>query len=212
MSTHIDHFWINPLSMHFTQIKVSDLVLVDEEGHVLPGGAQHPINQPAFAIHSEIHKARPDINAACHAHSVYGKAFSCFGKLLEPLYQDAMRFYNDHSLYDAYGGTVVLNEEGRRIAAALGTTNRSIILRNHGIITCGSTVDEAAFLFISLDRCCHSQLLIDAASNGSGTKKIYIDDETAMFTHKKGGNPSKMWLAFQPCYDLAVQENPNMLN
>lgn len=91
------HFWINPLSKHFSQIRVSDLVLVDEDGAVLPGGAQLPINGPAFAIHSEIHKARPGVNAACHAHSVYGKAFSTFGRVIEPLYQDAIRFYNDLS-------------------------------------------------------------------------------------------------------------------
>jgi Class II Aldolase and Adducin N-terminal domain len=93
----LENFWINPLSMHFSQIKVSDLVLVNENGEVQPGGAQAAINGPAFAIHSEIHKARPDLNAACHAHSVYGKAFSCFGRVIEPLYQDALRFYNDLS-------------------------------------------------------------------------------------------------------------------
>lgn len=94
---HPHLFWINPLSKHFSQIRVSDLVLVDEKGNVLPGGAQLPINGPAFAIHSEIHKARPDVNAACHAHSVYGKAFSTFARPIEPLYQDAIRFYNDLS-------------------------------------------------------------------------------------------------------------------
>lgn len=87
----------DPLSKHFSQLRVSDLVLVDERGHVLPGGAQLPINGPAFAIHSEIHSARPDVNAACHAHSVYSKAFSTFGRPIEPLYQDAIRFYNDLS-------------------------------------------------------------------------------------------------------------------
>lgn len=94
---HQHHFWINPLSKHFSQIRVSDLVLVDDKGNVLSGGAQLPINGPAFAIHSEIHKARPDLNAACHAHSVYGKAFSTFGRVIEPLYQDAIRFYDDLS-------------------------------------------------------------------------------------------------------------------
>lgn len=94
---HPHHFWINPLSTHFSQIRVADLVLVDERGNVLPGGAQRPINGPAFAIHSEIHKARPDVHAACHAHSVHGKAFSTFARPIEPLYQDAIRFYNDLS-------------------------------------------------------------------------------------------------------------------
>ncbi|KAF3765599.1 arad-like aldolase/epimerase [Cryphonectria parasitica EP155] len=206
-----EHFWINPLSKHFSQIRVSDLVLVNEKGEVLPGGGQYPINGPAFAIHSEIHKARPDVNAACHAHSVYGKAFSCFGRPIEPLYQDALRFYNDLSVYNAYGGTVISTEEGRRIAEALGPKNRSIILRNHGIITCGGTVDEAAFLFIALDRCCHSQLLANAAA-GPGWEKIYIDEETAVMTHKKSGNPSKMWLAFQPYYDQVAAETPEVFD
>ncbi|CZR66513.1 probable ribulose-5-phosphate 4-epimerase and related epimerases and aldolases [Phialocephala subalpina] len=205
-----EHFWINPLSTHFSQIKVSDLVLVNEHGEVQPGGAQSAINGPAFAIHSEIHKARPDLDAACHAHSVYGKAFSCFGRVIEPLYQDALRFYNDLSVYNAYGGTVVSTEEGARIAKALGPKNRSIILRNHGIITCGHTVDEAAFLFIALDRCCHSQMMANAAV-GPGWEKIYIDTETAEMTHKKSGNPSKMWLAFQPYYDQVIAEDPRVL-
>ena len=196
--------------MHFSMISVSDLVLVNESGEVLPGGAQHPINGPAFAIHSEIHKARPDLNAACHAHSIYGKAFSCYGRPIEMLYQDALRFYNDLAVYNRYGGTVVSTEEGARIAKALGPTCRSVILQNHGMITCGRTVDEAAFLFIALDRCCHSQLLANAAT-GPGWEKIYIGKEEAEMTHKKSGNSSKMWLAFQPYYDQVVKEDPSVL-
>ena len=204
-----EHFWINPLSTHFSQIRVSDLVLVNENGEVQPGGAQNAINGPAFAIHSEIHKARPDLNAACHAHSVYGKAFSCFGKPIEMIYQDALRFYNDLAVYPRYGGTVISTEEGARIAKSLGQC-RSVILQNHGMITCGATVDEAAFLFIALDRCCHAQMLANAAS-GPGWEKIVIGKEEAEMTHKKSGNSSKMWLAFQPYYDQVVKETPDVL-
>ena len=186
-------------------MKVSDLVLVDEDG------AQSPINGPAFAIHSEIHKARPDLNAACHAHSVYGKAFSAFGRPIEMLYQDALRFYKDLSVYPRYGGTVLKKEEAQRIATALGPTARSVILQNHGVITCGQTVDEAAFLFISLDRCCHSQLLINAAACRPGWEPNYIADEEAEYTHKKSGNSSKMWLAFQPYFDEIIAEDPRVL-
>lgn len=206
-----EHFWINPLSTHFSQIRVSDLVLVGESGEVLPEGAQSAINGPAFAIHSAIHRARPDLNAACHAHSVYGKAFSCFGRPIEMLYQDALRFYNDLAVYPRYGGTVLTAEEGNRIATALGPTCRSIILQNHGMITCGRTVDEAAFLFIALDRCCHAQLMANAAVC-PGFEKKYIRDEEAAFAHKKSGNSNKMWLAFQPYYDQAVKEDPDLLN
>lgn len=203
-------FWINPLSTHFSQIRASDLVLVGEHGDVLPDGAQSAINGPAFAIHSAIHRARPDLDAACHAHSVYGKAFSCFGRSIEMLYQDALRFYNDLAVYPRYGGTVLTAEEGGRIAQALGPTCRSIILQNHGMITCGRTVDEAAFLFIALDRCCHAQLLANAAVC-PGFEKRYIDDDQAEFAHRKSGNSNKMWLAFQPYHDQVVSEEPNLL-
>ena len=185
-------------------------MLVNEKGEVQPDGKQAAINGPAFAIHSAIHRARPDLNAACHAHGVYGKAFSCFGRPIEMLYQDALRFYNDLAVYPRYGGTVLSNEEGDRIAKALGDKCRSIILQNHGIITCGKTVDEAAFLFISLERCCHAQMMANAAS-GPDWPKIHIPNAEAEFTHKKSGNSSKMWLAFQPYYDQEVELDPGLL-
>ena len=127
------------------------------------------------------------------------------------LYQDALRFYNDLAVYPRYGGTVISTEEGARIAKALGPKCRSIILQNHGMITCGQTVDEAAFLFIALDRCCHSQMMANAAA-GPGWEKVYIGKEEAEMTHKKSGNPSKMWLAFQPYYDQEIKTDPSLVD
>ena len=123
---------LNPLSMHFSQISVSDLILVNEDGDVVIG--DQPINAAAFAIHSEIHKARPDANAACHAHSVYGKAFSVFGRELDMITQDSLRFYKDHAVYKQFGGVVLDREEGRRIADCLGD-GKACILQNHGLLT-----------------------------------------------------------------------------
>lgn len=134
--------------MHFALIKVSDLILVDEHGYVVIG--DEPINTAAFTIHSAIHKARPDVHAACHAHSVYGKAFSAFGRELEMLTQDSLRFYKDHAVYPQFGGVVLDEEEGRRIAEHLGD-KKAIILQNHGLLTVGQSVDEAAF-WVSLPR------------------------------------------------------------
>lgn len=192
-----DHFWINPLSAHFALIKVSDLILVDEDGMVVEG--DEPINAPAFAIHSQIHKARPDVHAACHAHSVAGKAFSCFGRELEMITQDALRFYKSHGVYRDFRGVVLDAEEGRRIAKALGN-GKAAILQNHGLLTVGGSVDEAAFWFISLDKTCQAQLLADAAE-AAGYKKKIIDDEEAAYTALQVGGPEKGWLAFQPYYD-----------
>ncbi len=115
-----DHFWLNPLSTHFSLIRVSDLILVNEQGEVVEG--DQPINAAAFAIHSAIHRRRPDVTAACHAHSVYGKAFSAFGKELDMITQDSLRFYKSHGVYKQFGGVVLASEEGERIADALGIT------------------------------------------------------------------------------------------
>ena len=194
-----DHFWLNPLSMHFSQIKVSDLILVDEEGVVVEG--DEPINAAAFAIHGEIHKARPDVHAACHAHSVHGKAFSVFGRELDMMTQDSLRFYKSHAVYDNFGGVVLDREEGKKIAAALGN-GKAVILQNHGLLTCADTVDAAAFWFMSFERTCQAQLLADAAANDSpGYRKILISEEEAAYSYQQVGTNEKGWLAFQPYYD-----------
>ncbi|KAI0164469.1 arad-like aldolase/epimerase [Hypoxylon sp. FL1284] len=193
-----DHFWLNPLSMHFALIKVSDLILCDEDGNVVEGS--EPANAAAFAIHSQIHRARPDVHAACHAHSVHGKAFSAFGRALDMITQDACRFFRAHGVYRDFRGVVLDCEEGRRIAAALGPAGKAVILQNHGLLTVGGSVDEAAFWFISLERTCQAQLLADAAA-AAGYKKILIDDDEAEYTALQVGGPEKGWLAFQPYYD-----------
>lgn len=183
--------------MHFSQIKVSDLILVDEEGFVVEGS--EPINTAAFTIHSAIHKNRPDVHAACHAHSVHGKAFSVFGRELEMITQDSLRFYKSHAVYRHFGGVVVDVDEGARIAGALGT-GKAVILQNHGLLTVGQTVDEAAFWFMSMDRTCHAQLLADAAA-AAGYEKKLIDDAECEHSAQSVGGPEKGWLAFQPYYD-----------
>ncbi|GAA2836737.1 hypothetical protein GCM10020220_027000 [Nonomuraea rubra] len=158
---HPDHFWVNPFGMSFKHIKVSDLILVNHEGQVVHG--RYHVNQAAFAIHSMIHQARPDAVAAAHSHSVYGKALSSLGVPLEPLTQDACAFYEDHGLFDDYTGVVLETEEGRRIARALGS-HKAVILRNHGLLTVGDSVDAAAWWFITMERSCQAP----AAGQGGG--------------------------------------------
>lgn len=82
---------MNPYAKHFSTMKASDLVLVDGEGYVVEGGAQAPINEAGFMIHSEIHKARPDVVAAAHTHGIYGKTWSAFGRPVEMLSQGKHR-------------------------------------------------------------------------------------------------------------------------
>ena len=99
-----DHFWVNPLGMSFRQVRVKDLLLVNDQGDVVEG--TWPLNRAAFAIHSRIHAARPEVVAAAHAHSVHGKAWSSLRRPLDPLTQDACAFYDDHVVFDDYTGAV----------------------------------------------------------------------------------------------------------
>ncbi|KAL4820778.1 class II aldolase/adducin N-terminal [Aspergillus spinulosporus] len=201
-----DHFWINPFGKHFSAMKASDLVLVDADGYVTEGGAQHAINEAGFMIHSEIHKARPDVMAAAHTHGIYGKTWSIFGKPIEMLTQDACNFYGKLAVYEDHGGVALAQDEGRAIAKALGKENIACILQNHGLLTVGSTVDEAAWLFLSLDSACHAQLMAEAAAANGIPKKI-IPDEVAQYTADAAQNAHNFYHEFQPEFDLVVEES-----
>ena len=107
---HPDTFWVNPFGVHFSQIKVSNLIRCDHKGNVVEG--DYPVNTAAFVIHSRVHAARPDAVAAAHSHSTYGRAFSTLGRPLAPITQDVCAFYNDHAVYDDFGGVVVELDEG----------------------------------------------------------------------------------------------------
>ncbi|RMJ21270.1 hypothetical protein PHISP_07859 [Aspergillus sp. HF37] len=200
------HFWMNPFAKHFSAMKASDLVLVDGDGYVTDGGAQAPINEAGFMIHSEIHKARPDVVAAAHTHGIYGKTWSAFGRPVEMLSQDACNFYGRLGVYDSHGGVALAQEEGQQIARALGPDSIGCILQNHGLLTVGRTVDEAAFLFSSLDGACHSQLMADAAAANGIPKKI-INHEVAQYTADVAQNPHNFYTEFQPEFDLVVEES-----
>ena len=200
----LDHFWVNPFGMHFAHIRVSDLILVNEKGEVVEGN--RPVNEAAFAIHSRLHMARPDVVAAAHAHSLYGKTWSTLGRLLDPLTQDACAFYEDHSLFADYTGVVYEASEGDRIAEALGT-RKAVILQNHGILTVGSTVDEAAWFFITMDRSCQSQMMAESVG-----KPIPISHESALVAQKQVGNARVGWFQYQPLWDLIIREQPDLLD
>ncbi|SCW01534.1 LAFE_0E01794g1_1 [Lachancea fermentati] len=196
-------FWINPLGRHFSLMRVSDLVHVDGEGNILPDGNQAVINRAGFKIHSHLHRARPDVNAACHMHSVYGKAWSAFGRELDMINQDACLLYKKHTVYQNFGGVVFEDEEGRRLAQAL-KDNKAIILKNHGLLTVGETIDEAAYLFTMMERTCEVQLQVEMASK-SGLEKQIIGDEEAYYTYFNTSDPETLYTEFQPDYDLEME-------
>ncbi|OBA22447.1 arad-like aldolase/epimerase [Metschnikowia bicuspidata var. bicuspidata NRRL YB-4993] len=192
-------FFINPLGVHFAMISPADLVHVDRKGNILPDGNQAPINAAGFAIHLSLQEARPDINAACHAHSVYGKAYSAFGQPIEMLNQDACVFYNTQAVYKNFGGVAIEGDEGQEIADAAGGA-RAVILQNHGLLTMGKTVDEAAYLFMLMEKSCQVQLLADAAAAGAKRAKVLIPEDVCAYSADVTNHPDVMYSSFQSEY------------
>ncbi|PLZ03603.1 class II aldolase/adducin family protein [Burkholderia sp. WAC0059] len=199
-----DHFWVNPLGLDFGRIRVSDLLLVNHRGEIVVGDG--PVNQAAFAIHAAIHTARPDVVAAAHTHSVYGKAWSTLGRRLDPLTQDACSFYEDHGLYEDFHGVVLDTDEGARIAAALGSA-KAVVLKNHGILTAGPSVEAAAWWYIALENACQTQLLAEAAG-----KPQPIPHDVAALTHSRVGRPGGARYAFDSLYAGLVEAEPELLD
>lgn len=201
-----ERFWVNPFGMSFKQIKVSDLLCVDHDGRIVHGDG--PLNQAAFAIHSRVHKARPDVVAAAHAHSVHGKAWSAFRRPLDPLTQDSCIFYGDHGVFGDFTGVVLDTSEGDRIAAALGT-GKAAILSNHGNLTVGHSVDEAVFWFITMERTCQAQLLVESCAR---LAPVLIDPDQATRTAQQVGSHAAGWFSFQPMWDWITTVEPDLFN
>jgi ribulose-5-phosphate 4-epimerase/fuculose-1-phosphate aldolase len=127
---HTDEFWVNPFGMSFKHISASDLIRVDDRGQVVEG--EGGVNTAAFAIHSAVHAARPDVIAAAHSHSIYGKSWSSLGRLLDPITQDACAFFEDHGLFDDFTGVSSIPTKasglrtlGERKASSSATTGCS---------------------------------------------------------------------------------------
>ncbi|KAF9734274.1 hypothetical protein PMIN06_003046 [Paraphaeosphaeria minitans] len=191
-------FWTNPLGRHFGLLRASDMVLVDYDGKVVGGNRGRPANAAGFLIHSAVHKARPDVHAACHCHGIAGKAWSTFGKPLDMINQDVTYFYGDaQAVYRDFGGVVLSPEEGEKLAAALGPKGKGLILQNHGLLTVGGTVDEAAYLYTLMEKSCDVQLRVEAAA-AAGLKKIIVDDEAAEYTFRMSSDPEALYWEFQP--------------
>ncbi len=199
-----DHFWVNPFGKSFKLMRVSDLLLVNHAGEVVQGNGL--LNGAAFTIHSQIHMARPDVIAAAHAHSLHGKAFSSLGRLLDPLTQDACAFFEDHVVFDDFTGVVLDNTEGERIAAALGD-NKAAILKNHGLLTVGGSIEAAAWWFITMERSCQAQLLAAAA----GTPQP-IREDAARATYETVGSELAGQFSFAPLYEVIAQEQPELFD
>lgn len=200
-------YWTNPMAVHFSQVKLSNLILADHDGVVQEGS--YALNRAGFVLHAAVHEAHPEIVAMCHAHTVYGTAWVATGRKLDPMTQDAACFFEDHVVIkDEAGAVAVTTDAGVNVAAAFGR-NRAALHQNHGLLTASRhSIDDAAFWFIALERCCRVQLMVEA----SGVKPVMLSPEVARYSHEHVGNEFIGWLHFQPIYEHLAQTQPDMFD
>jgi ribulose-5-phosphate 4-epimerase/fuculose-1-phosphate aldolase len=153
------HFLINPYGMMFEEITASSLVKIDLAGKKVVDSA-YDINPAGFTIHSAVHQARHDAHCVLHLHTTAGVAISAQKDGLLPISQQSL-FPLSALAYHDYEGVALNPEEKPRLVADLGEMN-FMILRNHGLLTCGETVAEAFLNMYILQRACEVQVMAQA--------------------------------------------------
>jgi ribulose-5-phosphate 4-epimerase/fuculose-1-phosphate aldolase len=200
---HSDQFWVNPFGVSFNRAKVRDLICVDASGSVVHG--DHPVNPSAFVIHSNIHELRMDATAVAHAHTTHSRALASLGRLLEPIDQESAAFYGNQVSYNDYDGPSIATEQGRDIAEKLGD-KRAILLRYHGLITVGESLEAAVHWFLTFDSCAQVQLIANSAGRPTS-----MSDKQARAARLGFGDPQLGWFSFSLLWDEITHEQPDFL-
>ena len=174
-------FLTNPYGMMYEEMTASCLVKIDHDGEVLYkpdfGELNYGLNKPGFILHSAVHKARPEVNCVIHTHTAAGLAVSSLACGMLPINQTAMRFLNVS--YHDYMGVVLDMTEQTILVHDLGNTD-AMVLRNHGLLTCGRTVGEAFNWMHRMELSCRAQLAAMACNSPIQQVSQQVLDETFM--------------------------------
>ncbi len=200
-------YWTNPMCVHFSRVKLSNLILADHTGTVVEG--KYAINRAGYVLHAAVHEEHPDIVAMCHAHTEYGTAFASLGRPLDPISQDACAFYDDHVVIKDEAGQVAVETKAGMSVAPHFKGVRAAIHQNHGLLTVSRhSIEAAAFWFIALERCCKQQLMVEAA----GQKPSLVPHDRAVYSREHVGSEYIGWLHFQPIWEQLEATQPDMFS
>merc|ERR1719175_452518 len=182
VSQDTEHFLLNPFGMMYNEITASSLVKVNMQGEVEEEGTTNfGVNQAGFLLHSALHQARPDIKCIIHLHTPNIVATSSMKCGLLPLSQESA-LIGDVS-YHSYNGIVVDPNERDSLAKDLGPNNKVMFLRNHGVVCCGSSIEEAFHVCTNTVAACDHQVKMMPLGIDN---LVLIDDETRRKTFEIG--------------------------
>ncbi len=148
-------FLMKPAGIGLEEMTHDNIITVNMEGDKV-GGAS-PRHNEVF-IHSEVLRARPDVQAVVHTHAIHAVVFSSLGKPLLPVSNDAAFFAGGLPVFSETTDLIITSARGRAVARTLGQ-HGALILRNHGIVTAAPSVEEAVFLALKLNQACHAQVM-----------------------------------------------------
>ncbi len=164
------HFLINPYGLHYSEVTASNLVKVDIDGNIMED-TEYTVNPAGILIHTAVHGAREDVQCITHTHTDAGMAVACStGGLRTDNFYSAL--LQNRVAYHDFEGLTVLDDEKPRLIASIGNKNL-LILRNHGLLTCGRSIPEAFYNMWALQRSCEVQVACDA----TGKNIIPVSDE-----------------------------------
>jgi len=176
---------LNPYGLFFEEITASSLIKVDLDGNLL-SESEYPVNLAGYTIHSAVHAVRHDVVCALHTHTRAGMAISALKCGLLPITQHSARFIDNVGYHD-YEGPATNLDERERLQRDLGDKD-ALILRNHGLMTCGKTIPHAFHLIEKLEKACQAQ--VDGMA--AGTKAIEIAPAVQDYTKEQFKNRQAM--------------------
>jgi len=193
------HFLINPYGLLFEEITASNLVRIDLYGNPVDP-TPYRVNPAGFVIHSAVHQARPDAQCVLHTHTRSGCAVAAQAEGLLPLNQISMEFYNRVAYHD-YEGVALNLDEQKRLVDDLGT-HPVMILRNHGLLTVGSSAAQAFLRMYYLDKAC--QIQTEAQAGGSSSALVLPDPAVCDYAARQlNGETAESDYQDDDAYDLA---------
>ncbi|XP_077089673.1 alpha-adducin isoform X4 [Siphateles boraxobius] len=165
LNTEQERFLIVPFGLLFSEVTASSLVKINLQGEIVDRGSTNlGVNQAGFTLHSAIYAARPDIKCIVHIHTPAGAAVSAMKCGLLPISPEALAL--GEVAYHDYHGILVDEEENVLIQKNLGPKSKVLILRNHGLVSVGETVEEAFYYIHNLVTACEIQVRTLASAGG----------------------------------------------